>query len=113
MSAVKQVEINGKSYPVRYDINALCEFEELTGKSLINGKVEFDLKGIRAMVYVGLKSGHCFNNKSEFQHTIQEVGSWLNLTDGTFNKFMGALNESVGFDTESTEENKEGEKPGE
>jgi hypothetical protein len=111
MSAVKQIEVNGQLYPVRYDVNALCEFEDITGKSLITGVGETDLRAMRALVYVGLKSGHDFQYKgvTRFTHTISEVGQWLNLTDGTVGKFMEALHESLGIKKEPANADAPGE----
>jgi hypothetical protein len=111
MSAVKHIEVNGQSYPVRYDINALCEFEDITGKSLISGIGETDIRSIRALVFVGLKSGHDFHYKgiTKFTHTINEVGQWLNLTDGTVGKFMEALNDSLGIKKEASSSSQPGE----
>jgi hypothetical protein len=111
MSAVKQIEVNGQSYPVRYDINALCEFEDITGKSLITGIGETDVRSIRALVYVGLKSGHSFHYKgvTKFTHSIEEVGQWLDLQNGVVGKFMEALSESLGVKKQSSSDQEPGE----
>lgn len=121
MSAVKYVDINGESMPVRYDVNALCLFEDLTGRSLLkglkasigpDGKPQIDLttKELRAIVFVGLKSGARFDKK-EFKHNIEDVGEWLGLNDGTFGKFLDAFNEGLGGAEKP--ESKGEEKPGE
>lgn len=77
MSAVKYIKReNGESYPCRYDVNALCHFEEVSGgKSLINGEVGVDVKWMRALVYVGLYCGADFTNR-EFKLTPLDIGRW-------------------------------------
>jgi len=106
MSAVKEIEIDGKKYPVRYDLNAICEFEDLTGKSLLAGDMKEGLrdpKALRALVFVGLKCGHRYANGKDvkFEMDIEDVGSLLGLVDGTFTKFMDAFNGSLGKPTEN------------
>lgn len=110
MSAIKYVHVNGTEYPVRYDMNALCEFEEITGNSLINGLKAIDIRSIRAIAYVGLACGHSFkHNGSSFPHSITDVGKWSDLMDKA-SEFIEVLNESL--DVGKKEKNKP-EKPGE
>lgn len=105
MSAVKNIEVNGQSYPVRYDMNALCEFEDITGKSLLSGMGEVDMRSLRALIYVGLKSGHNFQSKgvTKFTHSIDDVGQWIDLTSGIGEKFMEVLHESLGVKKKQSE----------
>lgn len=114
MSAFREVEVNGQKYPVRYDMNALCEFEDITGKSLIKGMVDSDVRCIRALVYVGLKCGHDFKQKgvTKFTHSINDVGQMLDLTSGVVNRFMEVLNESLGVKKEEAGD-ASAEQPGE
>lgn len=81
MLTVKQVDINGQTFPVRYDMNALCELEELTGQNTLSGTLTFDMKCLRALAYVGLKHGHKYqhSNITQFAKTIEEVGSWMDV----------------------------------
>jgi hypothetical protein len=104
---VKQIEIGGELRPVHFSINALIEFEELTGTDMLNGGTMVDfrsLKKLRALTYVGLKYG-ARNEGKEFKHTQDEVGDWLNLADGSINKITDAFrtaNQPQESATEST-----------
>lgn len=102
MSAVKQVEIDGKKYPVRYGMNAYCEFEEITGKSLISGFAYMDVRSIRALIYTGLKAGHKFeyDGNKPFDKTIEDVGEMVDLKSNVFKQCMDILHESLGLDKE-------------
>jgi hypothetical protein len=89
MPGLRYIEINGEKFPIRYDLNALSEFEDLTGKSLINGISEQEvnsIKMIRALAYVGLKAGHYVEHKGKekFPFTIEDVGSFFDLRDSSF-----------------------------
>jgi hypothetical protein len=112
MLTVKTVDINDQKFPVRYDMNALCELEELTGQNTLNGTMKFDMKCLRALAYVGLKHGHRYQHagKSDFDKTLEGVGSWM---DVKFLKlFPPILFEFTNGDQETKEENKS-EEPGE
>lgn len=107
MSAYKTVSFGGKSYPVRYDVNALCDFEDLSGKSLVNGSIDMDIRCLRALVYVGLKCGHNFTNKTEkFPLSLQDVGEMVSLNDDTMKNFMAVLEDSLGGNKEDSEKSK-------
>jgi hypothetical protein len=111
--SVKTIEVNGNKYPIRYDLNALIEFEDITGKSLLNGISEQEVQSIRvlrALAFVGLKSGHYFESqgKDKFPFTIEDVGSWFDVKDSSFlSEFQNSI--------PKREEGAEGEasKPGE
>jgi len=110
MQTVKHITVAGVSYPVRYDVNALCEFEELTGMSLLQ-RPRLDMRSMRALVFVGLKSGHQFEEK-EFDKTLEDVGNMLGpkgFTDGTISSFILVLNESLGV--KPKEQKKKGTSP--
>lgn len=68
------VEIGGKTRNIRYDFNALCDLEEVTGKSIseLTG-----LSSIRALLWAGLK----WETKGVTQPM---VGMWIeeHLRDG-------------------------------
>lgn len=95
MSAVKYVKRNnGESYPVRYEINAYCHFEDITGKNLVHliqNPELFDFRAIRAMVFVGIVYGHEFAKK-QCQITVQDVGRWDDAMDA-FVQCMSILKE--------------------
>jgi hypothetical protein len=76
----EMVEIGGEERPVNFGRNALAEYEEITGLSLLS--VESGLgtfKGLRALVFVGLKWGLYKSDgivpKPKFN--LMTVGDWL------------------------------------
>lgn len=109
MSAVQYIKReNGESYPVRYDVNALCHFEEISGgKSLINGTDGFDVRCIRALIFVGLYCGHEFT-KQEFKLTPLDIGRWEDLIKTVFPQCSKILKDMSGKQKEGEEA-----KPGE
>ena len=94
MSAVKYITRDNKEiYPIRYDVNAFCQFEEISGgKSLINGTDNFDMRCIRALVFVGLACGHEFNGK-EFKLRPYDIGKWDDLISTVFPQCAAVLKE--------------------
>jgi hypothetical protein len=113
MITVKQVDINGQLFPVRYDMNALCELEELTGQNTLSGTMTFDMKCLRALAYVGLKHGYKYqnNNTKQFAKTIEDVGSWM---DVKFLKlFPPVLFEFTNGEQENKPESEKAQEPGE
>ena len=72
------IKIDNKQRPVCFGWNALAEFEELTGKDL----VEFaGIKNLSAgntikLIYVGLSHGAKKENES-VNFTIENVGDWM------------------------------------
>lgn len=116
---VTEIKINGKSYPFRYDINALCEYEQLTGSSLMNGAMTFSFSFIRALLYVGMKSGHKYEDR-KFKLTLESVGEIVGEVmkeDGELERIMGEvttlLNKCLGIKERKEESHKEGDSPGE
>jgi hypothetical protein len=81
MLSVINLEINGAQYPIRYDVNALSEYEEITGKSFVTIFSEENDMGIRALfalAYVGMKCGHNFQNKIiPFSQSREQLGGWI------------------------------------
>lgn len=113
MSAVKYItRKNGDKYPVRYDVNALCQFEDLTGgKSLLNGLGDFDVRYMRALVYVGMVCGHEYDDK-KLKLSMLDVGRWDDMIKNIFPQCMAICKEMMPAEVE---ESKPGEevKPGE
>lgn len=73
------INIGGKDRPVKYNFNAIIEFEELTGIDLAanDDKQMFTKpKFMRALAFVGLKHGAKVE-KQEIDFTIDDVGDWL------------------------------------
>ena len=89
-----EIEIGGRKRPVKYNINALIEFEELTGSEII-GNIDPNqfarLKNMRALAFCGLKCG-AIDQKKEIDFTIEDVGSWIGFGDGSMEKFFTAFN---------------------
>jgi hypothetical protein len=93
---VKHIEIGGKSRPVLYSINALIEFEELTGHDMLNTSLNMDLrslKKLRALAFVGLKYGAKHEGLTE-KIELDTVGDWLSLSDGSITEFVSAFRTS-------------------
>jgi hypothetical protein len=112
MSAVKYItRENGEKYPVRYDVNALCQFEEISGgKTLLSGTVGFDVRCMRALVYVGLVCGHEFEKK-DFLLTPLDIGRWDDMMKVTA-QCTAILNEMI-FGVKQKGKKGEDKKPGE
>lgn len=112
MLTVKEVEISSQRFPVRYDINALGELESLTGQNTLNGEMNFDIRCMHALAYVGLKHGHKYqyNNVTQFGKTLEEVGAWLPIK--SLKLFPPILFEfTKGDEAEEEEEEEEKDKP--
>lgn len=77
---VSQVEIGGKSRPVKFDFNSYVFFERETGEdifSVIGSNLK--LSQMRALIFAGLKAG-AIAEKVEFKEDIDTVGSWIEGT---------------------------------
>lgn len=82
---VKFIDIGGEKRPVRYSVNALIEFEEMTGLNILSAGSVIDfreLKTLRALAFVGLKHG-ARAEKKQFDIVIEDVGDWLAIGDGS------------------------------
>lgn len=115
---LREVEINDKSYPVRFDVNSLCEFEEITGRSLLTKSVSVDLRFVRALVYVGLKGGHSYQEGKRFEQTLESIGLLIGehvkkhgSIEGVLSKFLPVLQECLGVKSEDSKQ--AGDEPGE
>ena len=85
-----------KKRKFKLDLNAMINFEEESGKSLINMKPddEFSLKDIRAMLWAGINSTI---EKEELKLSLEEVGSFVhpgNMAEVS-NKIMEVYENSV------------------
>ena len=49
------VELGGKQRKLRYDFNAMSDFEQVTGQSLFNAMQNMGIGTIRALYWAGLK----------------------------------------------------------
>lgn len=90
MTAI-EIELGGKKRPVAFTVNALIEFEGLIGSDFNGlGAEIMKLKNLRALTFVGLKHGA----KAEGQavdFTLEDVGDWLNLTNGSTTAIIDAF----------------------
>jgi len=105
---VKKINLGGKSRSVRFSINALIEFESITGLDITEpeDRVKMHkLKNIRALAFVGLKYGAKSENEP-FDLTEESVGDLLDAT--TQNNVMEAFIDHNSSGEETGEE--EGEK---
>lgn len=94
------VKLNGQEYTLKFDYNALCSFEQATGKSFLkffndleeNGFLAMGLSDLRALLWAGLLD----ENKDL---KLIDVGNLLNLDDIECIKtvstaLMNAINEA-------------------
>ncbi len=100
---IKHIDIGGKSRPVLYNINALIEFEELTGYEILRNHLQMDMKSlkkIRALAFVGLKHGAKVDQTGE-TFTIEQVGEWISFQDESIPNIRTAFSEANNNETES------------
>jgi hypothetical protein len=78
------MNINGENYTLVFNYNAMCEIEEILGKSIIElmeDRSQVGLKALRAMLCAGLLEKHGL--------TIQETGKLIDnylKVEGNFGK---------------------------
>lgn len=107
---VHEILLGGKLRPIEYNINALIDFDEITGLDIMNGVTAKDLrklKNLRALAYVGLKHGLLARNE-KVDITLEEVGTMLSFTDGSMEKVLENFKRANG--NEQPGEEGEGEK---
>lgn len=82
---IKHIQIGGAKRPIRFSINALMEFEEITGIDITEteGRAQMmKLKNIRALAFSGLKHGFKVENPAQaIPFTVEEVGDWLDTAN--------------------------------
>jgi len=74
---MEKIKINNTEYPVCFNLNALEEFEQLTNESLLTGKVRSNIKTIKYLLYIGLKYGADPTGKTEFEFSVEQIGTWV------------------------------------
>jgi hypothetical protein len=83
---VKRFRIGGRLRPVRFSYNAIAQFEDRTGRSVIGSgdeDVQLGVRGMRALLYCGLedgarKEGDAFMGADGQQRaTLWDAGEWL------------------------------------
>jgi len=77
---IKTIDFGGEKRPVKFSMNALCEFGDLTDTTALDFE-RFEKKGmsyseVRALIYAGLKEGYRVEKK-DFDATLEDVGDWI------------------------------------
>lgn len=75
------VDVGGKRYTLRPSFDAMCELEELTGKSLVAWLEVFQtggLRGLRAVVWCLLHDEH-----ADEVLTLKDASRWIERVGGT------------------------------
>lgn len=79
---VNHLNIGGEKRAIRFSINALLEFQELTGLDItdLEGRMKMlQIKNLRALAFVGFKHGYKKESGKEPTFTIEDVGDWLDI----------------------------------
>ncbi len=88
----KIIEIGGEERPINFGRNALCEFEKITGISILKGAGSdslYTFDTIRALAFVGLKWGlyKGDGNEPKPSFTLFMVGEWFD-DDANYSKIF-------------------------
>lgn len=72
------IQLKSESTPrkIRFNFNALAEYETLTGGSALSLSKSLGIREVRALAYVGLKEGD-----ASFNLDINDLGKILSLED--------------------------------
>lgn len=92
---IKEIKIGGKLRPVKFGWNAYAIFGDITGIS-IDKMVDFaemKISDVMALIFAGLKEGARYK-KQEFEHTIEDIGDWMDEDQSVIEDFMKAFTES-------------------
>lgn len=85
------VEVDGKRYTLRPDFNALCELEDLLGKTFTETALEMSNgrpnTGLRSVIWCLLQDKHGTEIK-----TLKDAGQWI-VKAGGADKVMGMVDE--------------------
>ena len=102
------IKMGGKERPVKFNINALAEFNRLTGTNfawlfqIAENPLIMDFNHVRYLAYCGLVEG-CEINDQEIDFTVKEVGQWLNDDFAKFPDLVKGL-QNVIVDLNNAEE---------
>lgn len=106
-----KINIGGQERYVKYTINAVIEFEELTGIDVTKGSPDFGrLSSMRALAYVGLKHGALAQGKT-VDFDLNTVGAWMSFGDDSIVQFIKAFQNDSASDEVSTEDTDKKEDP--
>lgn len=103
---MKHIELGGQRRPVHFNVNALIEFDEITGLDVTAGVLYVEirkLKNQRALAYVGLKYG-ALEEKQQFNLSLAEVGDLMDLKGKAAMAIMEAFNHDMGVVSEEDEQ---------
>lgn len=93
------VEVEGKSYLLRPTVNALCELEDLTGKTVAELATRASAGSVRAardLLWAYLQEAH----RDEFK-TPKDVGVWIERAGG-LDRVMKALTDVIAVNAAET-----------
>lgn len=76
---MKTIQLNGISHKIRFNFNALKEFNTLNGGTGLSFSDQMDFGTVLDLTYVGIKEAHRIECKSngkpnDFALTIEDVG---------------------------------------
>lgn len=81
------LEVGGKTYKLKYNTNAICEFESVMGCGLIElGQMARSIKSVRAMIWSGLQEFHP-------EVTLKQVSAWFD--EYGVEKFMEPMSKMI------------------
>ncbi len=99
MGKKRQIEIEGKKYDYNLNLNAMVNFEEETGTSIMNMKegYEFGMKDVRGLLWAGINE--------EKETPIEEIGKLITLEniEEVSNQVMAAFEDVMPEGEENTE----------
>lgn len=97
-----EVELQGKKFEVKFDLNALCNLQEKFGDftKAFDGLEKQNFKKIRSLLHIGLANG------DNIDITENEVGSLIDMKN--INEVVEALTDAFGNAMPSTDEDDEG-----
>ena len=90
---VRKIEINGKSRPILFRLQAIKIYQQLTGKNLLKedlGKMlteDLDAEKICALVYAAMVCG-CYPQEPDFK--LEDIENWLGLDTNIFQEVVQA-----------------------
>ena len=79
---MKTIQLNGISHKIRFNFNALKEFNSINGGSGLSFNDEMDFGTVLDLAYVGIKEAHrieCKANgvKNDFALEVEDVGEHM------------------------------------
>lgn len=75
------VDLDGVSYPLRWDFNTLAIIEELTGQNVMGGELVIDARGVVSVLYAGMDAAARATGKGASPLSRDEIGALLDPTD--------------------------------